>query len=76
MNIGTHSDANLLKLLTWLSPNFPVGAYSYSHGIEFAGEEGLISDAYTLQHWIEGVLIYGAGCKDGILFSATWKAAS
>ena len=76
MNIGTHSDANLLKLLTWLSPNFPVGAYIYSHGIEFAVEEGLIRDAYTLQNWIEGVLTYGAGCKDGILFSEIWKAAS
>ena len=76
MNIGTHSDANLLKILTWLSPNFPVGAYIYSHGIEFAVEEGLIRDAYTLQNWIEGVLTYGAGCKDGILFSETWKAAS
>ena len=75
MNIVTYSDANLLKLLTWLSPNFPVGAYIYSHGIEFAVEEGLIKDAYTLQNWIEGVLTYGAGCKDGILFSETWKAA-
>jgi len=76
MNIGTHSDAKLLKLLTWLSPNFPVGAYIYSHGIEFAVEEGLVRNADTLQNWIEGILAYGAGCKDGIFFSETWKAAS
>ena len=76
MNIGTHSDANLLKLLTWLSPNFPVGAYAFSHGIEFAVEQGLIRDAYTLQNWIGSVLTNGAGCKDGILFSETWRATS
>ena len=76
MNIGTNSHANLIKLHTWLSPNFPVGAYVYSHGIEFAVEEGLVTDADTLQNWIKGVLTYGTGCKDGILFSETWKAAS
>ena len=76
MNIDTNSDASLLKLLTWLSPNFPMGAYIYSHGIEFAVEQGLIRDAYTLQNWIGSVLTNGAGCKDGILFSETWRATS
>ena len=30
------------RLLTWLSPAFPVGAFSYSHGLEYAVEAGLV----------------------------------
>ena len=73
MKTNGHSKDNLLKLLTWLSPSFPVGAYSYSHGIEFAVEENLVNDAKTLREWVEGILYYGAGQKDGIVFSETWK---
>ena len=74
MNKNFHSNDNLLKLLTWLSPSFPVGAYSYSHGIEFAVEEKLVNNSNTFMNWVEGILNYGAGQKDGILFSETWKA--
>ena len=74
MNSNFHSKDNLLKLLTWLSPSFPVGAYSYSHGIEFAVEEKLVNNSNTFMNWVEGILNYGAGQKDGILFSETWKA--
>ena len=35
----TTTDA-LYRLLTWLSPAYPVGAYTYSHGLETAAEEG------------------------------------
>jgi hypothetical protein len=28
----------LLRLQSWISPAFPIGAYSYSHGIEWAVE--------------------------------------
>ena len=49
------------RLLTWLSPAFPVGAFSYSHGLEYAVEAGLVSDRATLIAWIEGIVRYGAG---------------
>ena len=39
----------LLRLLTWLSPSFPVGAYSYSHGLEYAVEAGLVRDRESLR---------------------------
>ncbi len=35
----------LLKLMTFLSPAFPVGAFSYSHGLEFLIDRGEIRDA-------------------------------
>src|SRR5665213_3687713 len=37
--------AALYRLMTWLSPAFPVGAFSYSSGIEWAVEAGDIVDA-------------------------------
>ncbi len=63
------------KLLTWLSPAFPVGGYSYSHGLEWAIEDGSVSDAATLAAWLTNILRHGAGHNDAILFLATWRAA-
>jgi urease accessory protein len=64
------------RLLTWLSPAFPVGAFSYSHGMEYAVEAGLISDRATLIAWIEGIVRYGAGRLDGMLLLAAYRAAA
>ena len=49
----TSSEAGLYRLMSWLSPSFPVGAYSYSHGIEYAFEAGDVTDPASLQTWIE-----------------------
>lgn len=62
------------RLMSWLSPSFPVGAYSYSHGIEYAFEAGEVTDQVTLQSWIKGVLGFGAGKMDAVLFRAGWEA--
>src|SRR5882757_148403 len=40
--------AALYRLMSWLSPAFPVGAFSYSSGIEWAVEAGDIADAASL----------------------------
>ena len=64
------------RLLTWLSPAFPVGAFSYSHGLEYAAEAGLVTNRATLTAWIEGVLCYGAGRLDGMLLLAAHRAAT
>ena len=37
-----------MRLLAWLSPSFPTGAYAYSHGLEWAVECGDITDGDTL----------------------------
>lgn len=63
------------RLLTWLSPAFPVGAFSYSHGLEYAVEAGLVSDRATLIAWIEGILRFGTGRVDGMLLLAAHRAA-
>jgi len=66
--------AGQYRLMTWLSPSFPVGAYSYSHGIEYAIESGNVCDGESLQTWISGILDFGTGRTDAILFRAAWKA--
>ncbi len=64
----------LYRLLAWLSPAYPVGAFSYSHGVETAVEEGLITDRVSLIAWLESVLERGTGLVDGALFAAAWRA--
>jgi urease accessory protein len=64
----------LYRLLAWLSPAYPVGAFSYSHGVETAVEEGFITDRASLIAWLESVLGRGTGLVDGALFAAAWRA--
>lgn len=66
----------LYRLLAWLSPSYPIGAFSYSHGVETAVEEGLIRDRASLVAWLDSVLRRGTGAVDGALFAAGWRAAS
>ena len=53
--------AALYRLMTWLSPSFPVGAFSYSSGIEWAVEAGDISDPRSLEAWLDSMLRSGRG---------------
>jgi urease accessory protein len=66
----------LYRLLAWMSPAYPVGAFSYSHGVETAVEDGLITDRASLVTWLESVLRQGSGAVDGALFAAAWQAAA
>ena len=65
----------LFRLLSWLSPSFPVGSYTYSHGLEFAVEAGLVRDRVTLEEWVEGILRFGTGRMDALIFSTAYGAA-
>lgn len=66
----------LYRLLAWLSPAYPIGAFSYSHGIETAVEEGFIKDRASLIAWLDSVLRDGTGRVDGALFAMAWRAAA
>jgi len=68
--------ASLYRLMTWLSPSFPVGAFSYSSGIEWAVEAGDITDAVSLRHWLTSMLADGAGLCDGIFLTHAYRAAA
>lgn len=56
-----------LRLMAWLSPTYPVGAYAYSHGLEAAVAAGDVADETSLRAWLADVLEHGAGRNDLIL---------
>jgi urease accessory protein len=68
--------AALYRLMTWLSPSFPVGAFSYSSGIEWAVQAGDIVDAATLRDWLAAMLPQGPGFCDGVFLAHAHRAAS
>ena len=65
-----------LRLLTWLSPAFPTGAFAYSHGVEWAVESGDITNGPTLQDWLETLLRHGSARTDAILLRHAHRAAT
>lgn len=71
----TDSDA-LYRLMSWLSPAFPVGAFSYSHGIEYAVEAGLVRDEEALRAWIEAGLQHEFGTIAGAMLRAAYQATA
>src|SRR5229473_581592 len=72
----TLTESGLYRLLAWLSPSFPVGAFSYSHGIEAAVEAGRVRDRASLEAWVASILRHGTGRIDADLFRDAWLAVS
>jgi urease accessory protein len=68
--------SSLYRLMTWLSPSFPVGAFSYSSGIEWAVEAGDVTDATSLRQWLASMLVDGAGICDSIFLVHIHRAAA
>jgi len=60
--------------MAWLSPAYPVGAFSYSSGIEWAVESRDIKDAATLQGWLDVVMSDGGGFCDAVFFVHAHRA--
>ena len=69
------TEAALYRLMTWLSPAYPLGAFSYSHGLEYAVEAGLVVDRARLEQWVTAAVGAGAGRSDAALVAASWRAA-
>jgi urease accessory protein len=68
--------AALYRLMAWLSPTYPTGAYSYSHGIEYAVSIGLVCDRATLADWCGHIVRHGTGWTDAVLLARTYDAAA
>jgi len=66
--------AALYRLMTWLSPSFPVGGFAYSSGIEWAVEAGDIRDAASLQNWLAAMLADGGGFCDAVFLAQAHRA--
>jgi urease accessory protein len=65
--------SQLLVLLNWMSPAFPIGAYAYSHGLEWAIEAGDVSTPQDVEDWIADVITRGSGWNDAVLFALSYE---
>ena len=66
--------AALFRLMAWLSPAYPIGAFSYSSGIEWAVEAGDIKDAESLRRWLAVMIAAGGGFCDAVFFVHAHRA--
>lgn len=67
--------AKLQKLVTWLSPAFPVGSFAWSAGLETAIAQGIVRDSAALQNWILSALRHGGIKSDAILLAEAHRRA-
>ena len=74
--MSTDTPDVILTLAQWFSPAFPIGAFSFSHGLESLVETGEIRSAEDVESWLNSVLSYGAGRNDVILMAASFRASS
>jgi urease accessory protein len=65
-----------LRLMAFLSPAFPVGGFSYSHGLERAAFDGLLPDADALREWLADLIAFGSGWNDAVLFAEAHRRAA
>lgn len=72
----TSDAAALYRLMAWLSPAYPVGAFAYSSGIEWAIEAGDIADATTLQRWLTATIGNGGGFCDAAILVHAYRATA
>ena len=70
----TTEPSQLLQLLAFMSPAFPVGGFAYSHGLEWAIDDGAVTSADEVRGWIESLLVHGSGWNDAVLFAAAFEA--
>lgn len=79
MDTGTtimiDAQTSLLRLMSWLSPVFPIGSFAYSAGLEQASKSGIVKNAEDLSNWLSDVLNFGSVWNDAVLFSNTWQLA-
>ena len=61
------------KVMAWLSPSFPLGAFAYSHGLEFEISEGNVSTSEELYEWLKDILRFGSVWNDLVLFCNSYK---
>ena len=64
-----HTDLKFMTVMQWMSPAFPIGAFAYSHGLEWAIDKDHVSNGEKLQKWITDLLEYGSLRTDSIFIS-------
>jgi urease accessory protein len=71
-----NTSLQLARLLQLASPALPVGAYTYSQGLEWAVESGVIRDEASAGRWIADLMHHGIGCYEAPMVAALMTAWS
>ena len=71
-----HMAEALYRLLSWLSPTFPVGSFAHSGGLEWAVAENLIPNRAGLVEWIDDVLAHGCARNEAVFFVHAYRASA
>lgn len=74
--MATPTDADILTLTQWFSPAFPVGAFAYSHGLEWAIDIGDVTNVDETEQWITDVLRHGGGWNDCLFLIEAYRSES
>ncbi|OCC22390.1 urease accessory protein [Croceicoccus estronivorus] len=69
------AETDLFDLMSWMSPAWPIGAFAHSSGLEWAVEEGHVTNRETTLEWIVAALENGAIHNDLVIFVHAWRAA-
>lgn len=72
--MATDMGDSLFRLMSWLSPAYPVGAYSFSHGLEYAVDAGLVTDTESVRDWLATIMTTGSGFADLVFVAAAWDS--
>lgn len=75
-HVAALDSLGLMRLMSWLSPSFPVGSFSYSHGIEQAVDAGKVGKLDDLVGWVSSILSHGSAWIDAVLFLDAHRAVS
>ena len=62
-----------IRLMTWLSPAFPVGSFAYSGGLERAVEDGYVPDFQMLEGWISSLISHGSLWNDAVFCAEAYR---
>lgn len=71
---ATVTPLGLLRLLHLASPTLPVGAYSYSQGLESAIDAGIVTSEVTAQSWIADTLLHSVARLEAPVFCRLYMA--
>jgi urease accessory protein len=68
------TDLQLVRLLRLASPMLPVGAFSYSQGLESAVQLGWVSDEASVRTWLGDVLMFSVGTMEAPVWCRLYRA--
>lgn len=68
------ADTALYDLMSWMSPSWPIGAFAHSSGLEWAVEQGHVTDRASTTEWIATLIEHGSLHNDLVLFVHAWRA--